>query len=557
MPARTFPDPLPEWVTSNPLRSAEVKVYHALRSQLSSRYVLFYSRPWIGTNPDGTEKDGEADFVVASADTGFVVVEVKGGGVGRVGATDEWFTIDRQNRRHHIKNPVAQASRSKHELLERVLQSPQMGGRWIGAGIAVVLPDCTGVEALEGLDTPRDHFALREQMDRLGQWICERLDRTVGERGGALGVDGVAVLERLLAQSFQLRIPLASSIDSDQAHIITVTEQQYALLDFLANHQRAAIAGAAGSGKTVLALHKAIQFAEEHRAQRVLLTCYNAPLAAALKRSCRKIPNLDVGSFHGVCLTIAHLAKLPRHLGDQTREFFADTLPNALLEAVSAHPELRYDAIIIDEGQDFADEWLDALQLCLRTDESTFWIFYDDNQRLYNRPMTLIDGMPHAPFVLRKNVRNPRPIFERLLPLLGGVAVAPLGPPGRAVEEIVAGNTAIPRRLALVITRLIEDEQIDPEDIAVLVTSNDRIGQVCSNRKFDRVDTCLADDEPRGRICVDTVRRFKGLERKVIILIDPADMARDDESLYVGISRATGHLVLLGKSMPSQPVAQD
>jgi hypothetical protein len=49
---------------------------------------------------------------------------------------------------------------------------------------------------------------------------------------------------------------------------------------------------------------------------------------------------------------------------------------------------------------------------------------------------------------------------------------------------------------------------------------------------------------------METVRRFKGLERNVIILVDPAEMKTAEELQYVGLSRPTGHLILLGTRMP-------
>jgi hypothetical protein len=550
MPARAFPDPLPGWVRDHPLRRAEVKVYDALRSQLSSRYTVFYSRPWIGTNPDGTEKDGEADFVIAAAETGFLVLEVKGGGVGRDAKADAWYSIDQHGCRHSIKNPVFQAGRSKHELLERLKSRPELAGRWIGAGIAVVLPDCTGKEALEGVDVPPDHFALREDMERLGHWVVERLESTVGEKGGELGPGGVKALEHLVANSFLLRIPLASTIDSDHERVIAVTEQQYALLDFLERHNRVAVAGAAGSGKTVLALYKALQLAAAHPSSRVLLTCYNAPLAAWLRRAARRAKNLEVASFHDLCSNAAKSAGLGLDDSHKPR-FFSQILPEALVESVARRPDTRFDAIVVDEGQDFEDGWLDGLQLCLRDAQSTFWVFYDDNQRLYDRPGSLLEDMPQAPFVLKKNVRNPRPVFERLLPLIGDATVVPLGPSGRSVEEVVVPKVAVlPGRLAALATRLVEDEQVDPEDIAILVERAEQIETICPGGSLARIGTCRAHEEPRGRICVDTVRRFKGLERKVIVIVQPADLAHSDELLYVGLSRATGHLILIGDRMP-------
>ena len=556
MPARAIPDPLPDYVRTNLLRSAEVRVYDALCSQLSSRYILFYSRPWTGTRPDGTEKDGEADFVVASAETGYLVLEVKGGGIGRNSAKDEWHSTDRDGRQHKIKNPVEQARTNKYEILERLKQRAEMRDRWIDAAYGVIFPDSTGAGSLIGIDTPADHFALREDMPHLGEWVQKRLARAPGSTNGSLGNDGLSALEQLLAKSFQLRVPLAGAVDSIHRGIVTATETQYALLEFFADHTRAKIAGAAGCGKTVLALHHAMEVAAQNPSSRILLTCYNAPLAAWLRRAAPALPNLHVATFQSTCLDLAKKAgiALPDH--DAPR-YYDDVLPDALLQAVAQRNDLSFDTVIVDEGQDFSDEWLKALEQSLRSQNSCFWIFYDDNQTLYTRCSTFLSDMPQAPFRLRRNVRNTKTVFERLRPLLRDTSISAIGPSGRTVEELaVPDHALLLGRLNSLISHLLDDEQFAAQDIAVLVTNKDAISELCPRGRLGRTSICKADEEPGGRICVDTVRRFKGLERKVIVLWQPAEMAREEDLLYVAISRAAGHLILIGSEMPRDMFVQ-
>ena len=59
-------------------------------------------------------------------------------------------------------------------------------------------------------------------------------------------------------------------------------------------------------------------------------------------------------------------------------------LPEALLEAAG---ELgpQYGALIVDEAQDLEDEWFETL-LCLLEDEKkgNVWLFFDDNQRIFD-----------------------------------------------------------------------------------------------------------------------------------------------------------------------------
>jgi len=77
--AEIFPKKLSDKIRKDRYRSSEITVYEALSNQLQKDFLVFYSSPWLGTNFDGSEKDGEADFIVAHPNLGLLVIEVKGG----------------------------------------------------------------------------------------------------------------------------------------------------------------------------------------------------------------------------------------------------------------------------------------------------------------------------------------------------------------------------------------------------------------------------------------------------------------------------------------------
>ena len=53
-------------------------------------------------------------------------------------------------------------------------------------------------------------------------------------------------------------------------------------------------------------------------------------------------------------------------------------------------------------------------------------------------------------------------------------------------------------------------------------------------------------DEPTDVVLYESIRRFKGLEREVIVLVElPEEGERLDELLYVGLTRATTQLVVI------------
>src|SRR5262249_13973970 len=131
----------PDYVLSDPYRAAEIEVYGRLKSDLPDEYVCYYSRPWLGLTPAGDEKEGEADFVIGHPDKGMLVVEVKGGVVSRREGTEQWVSRNRLGITNKIKDPVVQASKSKHVLLGKLKDHPGWKANFITARHGVILPD--------------------------------------------------------------------------------------------------------------------------------------------------------------------------------------------------------------------------------------------------------------------------------------------------------------------------------------------------------------------------------------------------------------------------------
>ena len=128
-----------------------------------------------------------------------------------------------------------------------------------------------------------------------------------------------------------------------------------------------------------------------------------------------------------------------------------------------------------------------------------------------------------------------------------GEALQAAGPEGRDVESIAAGSTLeIEQAVSRVLHRLVRDESVAPADIVVLVSSS-RTGPLKEDSVVGAFELTGDQNAEPGKVLLESIRRFKGLERQVVIVTGIDDLAPEDEHgmLYVALSRARAHLVVI------------
>lgn len=542
-----YPELLDEATISSP---AEVLLYHAFRHQLHDDFTVFHSVAWLGLRRGARLADGEADFVIAHPRIGVLVLEVKGGIVGFDSASG-WYTFNRAMRqRNRIRDPFEQAKDSKYALVRKLRSLPNGPDPLPTIGHAVAFPD--GVTDLPelGPDAPRQIILLHDDLQDLDGWVRRCLGFWAQNNFVAPGETGVQVLQDLLARSWLMRAPrLGEEFDVERSAIDRYTDEQFQSLRFLAGRPRAAIRGCAGSGKTMLAVRKAQQLAAE--GFHVLLTCYNRNLAAELRDVAGNRPRLKIRNYHALCREYAARTGFDRSsTWDESRpDFFDVVMPEALFEAaVTADPAYRFDAIIVDEGQDFAPSWWSPLELLLNDqDEGVLYIFYDDNQLVYPRELAL--PVDELPFCLVRNCRNTRAIYNSYRPYYrSDQDMIISGPPGRPVAHRTYDGTThhLGVTLAHILAELTIAEEVPSHDVVLLSPrglEHEPLASVTALPPFRLVPepTRVPD-----HIYATTIRLFKGLERPVVILLAPNTAHPSfNELMYVGQSRARHHLILL------------
>lgn len=552
--ARLYPPRPAEETTSG----AERLLFAALAEQLPDEYSVLHGVRWLA-RAGGRARDGEADFLLAHPRHGVLVLEVKGGAIGHDGATGAWWSRDRGGATHPIKDPFLQAERSMHALRDKLADAPATRPYRYPVARAVAFPDLLVGATNLGPNVARDLV-----LDSGDLGALERALRRawVAPPGPGPGAAGVAALVETLRPTFELARPgLVGAMRREGAELLRLTEQQLALLDFLGGHRRVAVDGAAGSGKTVLALEQCRRLARQ--GFRTLFTCYNRALAGwARDTLARELgPALElvtVANYHDLAAAFARRAglTLPPEGAvldpEAATRYFREELPDLLDRALAVVPD-RFDAAIVDEAQDFADEWWVTLEATLADpQDGIFFIFYDDNQRIYDARGGYPIPPPH--FRLTRNCRTTHRIHEAALAFHGAPARPDCrGPEGRAVVETGTAPEGEAAALRRALHDLVAVEGVPLDDIIVLTPRGPKTSRLAEGTRLGNLTLTWGAGGPDAVRC-RSIHAFKGLESPVVILAEPerAHASNRDALLYVALSRARHHVVVLGQLPLSQ-----
>jgi len=520
--------------------TAEHRLFERLRDGTPNEIVAFHSVAWQLPGKNGRPEQGEADFVLAHPDYGVLTLEVKGGTIRYDGKAGAWFTTGKKGE-SRIKDPGRQARSSSHALGRALARSARGGGEAVSFGHAVAFPDCRIPQKSLRPDLPRelvlDNGDVVHLPDRIEGLFRQWFD---AETKVPLGAEGIDRLERLLANSFELRAPLAFELAEEQRRLYQLTEEQYRVLDQLSRQTRVAIAGCAGSGKTFLAAEKGRRLAAQ--GFRVLLVVFNVLLADHLRRGLSDEPNITVRAFDGLCRDVVEEADLVFPMEpepDDDGRYYS-----RLRAAFAEHADVmagRYDALIVDEGQDVSADWWLPLQILLADpDRSPLYVFFDDNQKLFPVPT----GLPllDEPVQLTVNCRNTRRINELVMRFYKGGTMDAPGPEGPPVDRhVYETEVELLEQLDEAVAKWIGEAEVAPDDIALLTAHSATRSALW---KVDALGGIRLTDDPweRNRILRCSIFRFKGLERLVVGLCE-LDGAPEN-AFYVGLSRPSVFLSL-------------
>jgi len=344
-------------------------------------------------------------------------------------------------------------------------------------------------------------------------------------------------------------------VEDQEARLNRLTSEQQRLLDFLGDHTLAAIKGVAGSGKTILALAKAQESAR--KGFRTLFLCYNRPLKDWVLQMLPENlgDSLVIDTYHGLVADLCWQAKVPFRAveGEDGADFWRDLAPEKLIEACTLLGDaFKFDAVIIDEGQDFHDLWWTSLEDVFRhpSSKACYYVFFDPNQNLYVTSPS-IPGELGAPFQLPVNCRNTVRIAEHCANLVNQTNKVKDGAPIGDTPVLLSAPTL---RDAFQLAGKTVREWCMPgagglkaSQVAVLVPSG-------SDKEWSLIfkTVTATSDFDKWRqdkgVLISPWRRFKGLEADAIVIVEDASRLGDlieRANQYVARSRAKHLLVVI------------
>lgn len=506
--------------------SLEGVMFTALE-KLPDEYYVFHSLR-LSTVVDNTFHESETDFVVFNKRLGILCLEAKAGQV----RYENGYWLYGSGEPMHNGGPFNQAASNKWKLIKyfenhrftSILEKCKFLH-------AVWFPSISEID-VRGLRLPTESdkalIMTKEALDDPQQYLERILSTELpnGKQTNLTEQEVNRILREILCPQFNVFPSVTFESDLKKIVFHRMLEEQSGILNFLSEQKTAVINGAAGTGKTMIAVEKAQRHATA--GEKVLFLCYNTQLKSYLSENYAH-ENIDYYTISGLACKLCNT-----------------TTPNyekmkSVLEDMYVFDNFPYMHIVIDEGQDFGIDAVEETGIIdvlksiitdIKPDSASFYIFYDKLQLVQSRKIPQYISDADCKLTLYRNCRNTEniattslaPITERKPKLIDGCVK---GVPAKL--HFCDSDETAHERLDLIIDTL---KGQGVKDIVILTCKTESTSILC-----DFVSNSIYRNKYRFSTC----RKFKGLEADAVILVDVTpELFEAENSLiyYVGTSRA-------------------
>ena len=564
-----------------------------LEAKLEDDYLCWYE---VALGASGLHPD----FMIFHPRRGLLVLEVKDWRADTILHADrQHFRIHTERGEIQVQNPLEQARSYAHtavQLLQADAQLVHAQGRCQGQlifpwGIGVVLPNLTRKQFWDGqLDqvlAPHRVICKDDMLEGVeAEAFQQRLWDMFSHTPAAHEVLSLPQIDRVRWHLFpEVRIPRSQADlfenESPRMDLLQVMDLQQEQLARSLGEGHRVIHGVAGSGKTLILGYRAEHLAKV-ATKPILVLCFNKSLAGKLAATMQAKGLADkvlVQNFHQWCRAqlVAYQVGLPADQPSMA-EFF-EQMVQRVIHAVDRGqiPAAQYDAVLIDEGHDFAPEWFKLVAQMVNPRTNSLLVLYDDAQSIYGQAKRKKFSFKSVGIqasgrttILKVNYRNTDEILRFARDVAQSVLQAndadddgvPLllpqsaGRSGKAPEIITLPNgkaqgVYIAQRL-----KAAHQAGVAWRDMAVIYRAHDYdFKPVVWKLESYGVPTIEHGDahyaSGADKVSLITMHSAKGLEFPLVIIpsaqkIRQAAQADEQEAklLYVAMTRATQELVL-------------
>ena len=555
----------------------EYEVYSKLK-KFSDDFEILCGPKFLKKNIHGDMRDGEyADFIIIHKNKGILFLECKGGNISYNPNESRWY----QNKKPLKKGPIKQASDGKLNLinlLKSLKYKEDINIDSIPTIHGAVFPNTPKPSGFRlGTDVKPEMLIWAQDFENFEQSIINLLELNQSHK---LITDSEKQKIQKILYGDRLDNPFKEILKyGEHMQEIEFDEDQRMLYNFMFGNKRLIIRGLAGTGKTILAAKKATE--ESNNEKKVLVLTKTVGVGRFLSLLTRskqfKRGYLEISSVDGFVSNFARKLKIkinnPQQLNDdEKKHHFDEYLPETCIEIFKNNPEKKFDFLIVDEGQDFHQNWYQALKHIVKEDGHMF-VFYDPLQRQISNSMadTLNENKDNYPyFNLTANYRNSSSITAFLSKLINkfyqntNASYSKLSKfDGKKPEFISADNfDDLVKKSTNKILKLIKEENFVGRDIAVL---SDKSMRPSNNNSQMSLRNLLEEnglevisareyalpyirENLENNVTFDSIKRFKGLEKPIILLVNLEENLNDEtkmRDIYSGLSRARGHLIII------------
>lgn len=379
----------------------QVYSFFASTAKPDSRFTAWYT-------PD--IDDREPDFILYSEKTGLVIFEVKDWKLDQIESADpNIFCVRKGARLDSCKSPLKQAREYRYQVMDRIKDDGLLvsndpvhhGNPVIPMEIGVIFPNINKYEYKEkglGRVINSDKIFFWDDLhpasdicsDPTGKCFSDTLAEMFTPRFEfSLTGKELDHLKQLLFPTVKIELPKRKSETSYTERSCRLKgldhHQEVLARKFDGGHR--ILVGPSGSGKTLILVHKAALLKKYNtRIHNILFVCYNITLVNYIKRllANKQVPmgenDVTVNHFYELCADLIGEAVAYEN---ESKDYYDLIVEEALTKAKDH--ENKYDAILVDEGQDFNDPMYKVVTTLLNPQTNNLTIAMDDHQNIYER----------------------------------------------------------------------------------------------------------------------------------------------------------------------------